>query len=320
MSEIEVITVGALFDAVQQRLELAWITDPEFGQLGKIEPPEASFRRPTLVGYLNLIHSNKVQIIGTEELAYLDSLAPKVRLGTLQKIIESRPAVLVFTRKQPVPEDLLALCVDATLPVWSSGRSGHELLTFLQYTLARALAKRITLHGVFLEVYSIGVLITGEAGVGKSELALELMTRGHRLIADDAPEFTLIAPDVVDGTCPEILQDCLEVRGLGVLNVREMFGDTAVKRNKYLRLIIHLRPEKHDHVPDGTTRLFGDTGKREVLDVKVPKLTIPVAPGRNLAVLVEAAVRNHILKSKGIDAAQIFIDRQAHQMRKEQLW
>lgn len=320
MSDIEVVTVGAFFDAVQHRLELAWITEPEHGQDAKIEPPEASFRRPTLVGYLNLIHSNKVQIIGTEELAYLDSLAPKVRLGTLQKIAESRPSVLVFTRKQPVPEDLLALCVDARLAVWSSGRSGHELLTLMQYTLARFLAKRTTLHGVFLEVYSIGVLITGEAGVGKSELALELMTRGHRLIADDAPEFTQIAPDVIDGTCPEILQDCLEVRGLGVLNVREMFGDTAVKRNKYLRLIIHLRPEKSDQPTDGSTRLFGDSGSREVFDVKIPKLTIPVAPGRNLAVLVEAAVRNHILKSKGIDAAQIFIDRQAHQMRKEQLW
>ena len=320
MSEIESITVGALFDVVHHRLELAWITDPATGQNGKIHPPEASFRRPTLVSYLNLIHSNKVQIIGTEELAYLDSLAPKVRLGTLQKITESRPSVLVFTRKQPVPEDLLALCVAAELPVWSSGRSGHELLTFLQYTLARALARRSTLHGVFLEVYSIGVLITGEAGVGKSELALELITRGHRLIADDAPEFTLIAPDVIDGTCPDVLQDCLEVRGIGVLNVREMFGDTAVKKNKYLRLIIHLRPEKHDYVAEGTTRLFGDAGNREIMDVKVPKLTIPVAPGRNLAVLVEAAVRNHILKSKGIDAAQIFIDRQAHQMKKEQLW
>jgi HPr kinase/phosphorylase len=320
MSQQE-ITVSQLYQLVRQRLELVWITDPDAGGESKIEPPEASLRRPTLVGYLNLIHSNKVQIIGTEELAYLDSLAPKVRLGTLQKIMESKPAVLIFTRNQPVPEDLLAMSVIANVPVFGSGRSGHDLLTFLQYTLARALAKRTTLHGVFLEVYSIGVLITGEAGVGKSELALELITRGHRLIADDAPEFTLIAPDVIDGTCPEILQDNLEVRGLGVLNVREMFGDTAVKRNKYLRLIIHLRPEKHDYVAEGTTRLFGDTGNRKVIDVDVPQLTIPVAPGRNLAVLVEAAVRNHILKSKGIDAAQIFIDRQAHQMRnKEQFW
>ncbi|PPT17088.1 HPr kinase/phosphorylase, partial [Xanthomonas arboricola] len=121
-----------------------------------------------------------------------------------------------------------------------SPKRGHELLNHLSYHLARTLAPRVTLHGVFMEIYSIGVLITGEAGSGKSELALELLSRGHRLVADDAPEFTQIAPDVLDGTCPELLQDLLEVRGLGVLNVRDMFGDTAVKKNKYLRLIVHL--------------------------------------------------------------------------------
>jgi HPr kinase/phosphorylase len=137
-------------------------------------------------------------------------------------------------------------------------RRGHELLNHLQYHLARRLAPRVTLHGVFMEVYSIGVLITGESGSGKSELALELITRGHRLVADDAPEFTQIAPDVLDGTCPEMLQDLLEVRGLGVLNIREMFGDTAVKRNKYLRLIVHL--ERYDPAAPPATldRLHGD--------------------------------------------------------------
>ena len=109
----------------------------------------------------------------------------------------------------------------------------------------------MTLHGVFMEIYSIGVLITGESGSGKSELALELVTRGHRLVADDAPEFTQIAPDVLDGTCPDLLQDLLEVRGLGVLNMRQMFGDTAVKKNKYLRLIVHLTKPHLEPQPDG---------------------------------------------------------------------
>ena len=140
------------------------------------------------------------------------------------------------------------------------------------------------------------------------------------MVADDAPEFTLVAPDVIDGVCPDVLQDCLEVRGLGVLNVREMFGDTAVKRNKYLRLVVHLGPTVGDGQTDGMKRLYGDISTIKLLDVEIPRLVIPVAPGRNLAVLVEAAVRNHVLKSKGIDAAQTFIDRQAHSMKRQRTW
>src|SRR5205814_9507726 len=130
---------------------------------------------------------------------------------------------------------------------------GSELLNRLQYHLALSLAPRASLHGVFMEIFSIGVLITGEPGAGKSELALELISLGHRLVADDAPEFTQIAPDVLDGTCPDMLQDMLEVRGLGVMNIRQMFGDTAVKKNKYLRLIVHL--VKAQENPDAMHRL-----------------------------------------------------------------
>jgi HPr kinase/phosphorylase len=163
-----------------------------------------------------------------------------------------------------------------------------------------------------MEIYSIGVLITGEAGSGKSELALELLSRGHRLVADDAPEFTQIAPDVLDGTCPELLQDLLEVRGLGVLNVREMFGDTAVKKNKYLRLIVHLTKPMTEPTPHGYERLTGDSGTRHVLDLDVPLITLPVMPGRNLSVLTEAATRLHILRTKGIDPAAMFIARHSN--------
>lgn len=313
------LTAHELFDEVRTRLDMSWDGTHEGGER-KIEIAEGRQRRPSLVGYLNLIHPNKVQILGAEELAFLDGLSAIERRTTIQRMVKVQPAVLVVTRGRDVPADVIAASRRNRIPVWRTSKRGHDVLTYLQYHLARALAPQTTLHGVFLEVYSIGVLITGEAGAGKSELALELITRGHRLIADDAPEFTMVAPDVIDGICPELLQDCLEVRGLGILNVREMFGDTAVKRNKYLRLIVHLGPALADGQLDGMKRLYGDVNSMKVLDVEVPRLVIPVAPGRNLAVLVEAAVRNHVLKSKGIDAAQTFVDRQAHSMKRQRTW
>lgn len=309
------LSVAALFEEVSTRLRLSW-AEPQVGGKGTIDASENRAKRPTLVGYLNLIHANKVQIIGREEIAYLDGLSVRTRRATLRTMMGLKPAVILVARGLAVPADLTRAAADAEVALWTSPMRGHELLTYLNYHLARALAERVTLHGVFLEVYSIGVLLTGDSGSGKSELALELITRGHRLIADDATEFTLIAPDVIDGTCPELLRDCLEVRGLGVLNVRNMFGDTAMKKNKYLRLILHLSPDADPVQADPEARLFGSVSSRTVLGVDVPQLAIPVAAGRNLAVLAEAAVRNHVLKSGGIDAAQIFVDRQAHQMRR----
>ncbi|HUD42717.1 MAG TPA: HPr(Ser) kinase/phosphatase [Dokdonella sp.] len=313
------VTAREIFDAVSERLALRWVSGMR-GENRVIEPVGAQTRRPSLVGYLNIIYPNKVQIIGTEELNYLDGLDSRQRWETIERVMNYKPIALVVTKDQAVPADLREAADESQTPLWASPKRGHELLTYLQYHLARALARQITLHGVFMEVNSIGVLITGESGTGKSELALELITRGHRLVADDAPEFTQIAPDVIDGTCPEMLRDLLEVRGLGILNVREMFGHTAVKQSKYLRLIVHLQPQRFDAPGDSMIRLTGDVGYREVLDLQVPQIVIPVAPGRNIAVLAEAAVRSHMLKTKGLDPAQTFIDRQAHQMRRLPPW
>lgn len=309
------IAARELFDQLQARLELRW-TAGQAGESRLLESGEHLSRRPSLAGYLNIIYPNKVQILGSEELAWLDALDARQRWETLQKIVNFRPLALVISKDQACPPDLRDACEESQTPLWISPRRGHELLTLIQYHLARALAPRITLHGVFMEVYSIGVLITGESGAGKSELALELVTRGHRLVADDAPEFTQIAPDVLDGTCPELLQDLLEVRGLGILNIRQMFGHTAIKRNKYLRLIVHLKPVG-DPDPSGIDRLLGDLGLRRVLDLDVPTITLPVAPGRNLAVLLEAAVRLHLLRAKGIDPAQAFLARHSQQLQND---
>lgn len=308
------ISARELFDQLRDRLGLRWLAG-QSGATRRLEAVQSVSRRPSLAGYLNIIYPNKVQILGSEELAWLDGLEPRQRWETLQKILQYGPLALVVSKGQPCPEDLVAMAEEADVALWSSPRRGHELYNLLQYHLAGALAPRVTLHGVFMEIYSIGVLITGESGTGKSELALELVTRGHRLVADDAPEFAQIAPDVLDGSCPELLQDLLELRGLGVLNIREMFGDTAVKRSKYLRLIVHLaRPDSAPAARDasGMVRLTGDLGARRVLDLDVPMVTLPVMPGRNLAVLTEAATRVHVLRSRGIDPAAAFLARHSH--------
>ena len=311
------ITAHDLFEQLRERLGLRWLAG-ERGQTRVLEAVETVARRPSLAGYLNMIYPNKVQILGSEELAWLDGLDARQRWETIQKIMDFRPLALVISKDQSCPDDLRTAAEESETPLWSSPKRGHELLNHLQYKLARTLAPRVTLHGVFMEIYSMGVLVTGESGSGKSELALELVTRGHRLVADDAPEFTQIAPDVLDGTCPELLQDMLELRGLGVLNIREMFGDTAVKRNKYLRLIVHLSKPSLEPSPTGLERLTGDIGTRRVLDLDVPMITLPVMAGRNLAVLTEAATRMHILRSKGVDPAAAFMARHSHFLERAQ--
>ena len=308
---VQSISAQELFDQLSERLGLRWLAGRK-GEARVLESVDTVARRPSLAGYLNAIYPNKVQILGTEELTWLDTLDSRQRWETIEKIMQFRPLGLVVSKDQACPEDLRVAAEESGTPLWLSPRRGHELLNHLQYHLARTLAPRVTLHGVFMEIYSIGVLITGESGAGKSELALELITRGHRLVADDAPEFTQIAPDVLDGACPELLQDMLELRGLGVLNIRQMFGDTAVKRNKYLRLIVHLTRPHLEPKPSGLERLTGDLGTRHVLDLDVPMITLPVMPGRNLAVLTEAATRMHILRAKGVDPAAAFMARHSH--------
>ena len=308
------ISARELFEAIEKRLDVVWLSGREGGDR-EIVVDEKQSDRPSMVGFLNLVHPNAVQILGNEEFEYLDALPATERAATLVDIVAKHPVALIFADGRDVPDEWTHVVEESPTPVWRSSRSGTEVVGQTRHFLSRRLARKTTLHGVFMEVFSIGVLVSGDPGAGKSELALELITRGHRLIGDDAPQMTQIAPDIIDGTCPEVLQDCLEVRGLGVLNVRAMFGDNAVKGNKYLRLIVHLKLMAQGVVDEELDRLRGDYTYRQVLGFDIPVITIPVAPGRNIAVLVEAAVRNHILKMKGFDAAREFIRRHNEELR-----
>lgn len=304
-----------LIERFADRLELNWVCGKD--QAGDRILTASSFQsRPSQVGFLNFIHPNRIQIFGQEELDWLDKLDAKQRWETIAQICDMRPAAVIVAGGLDIGSDLEELARETGMPLLTSARPAWELVGTLEYQVARALARSTTLHGVFMEIFTIGVLITGEPGSGKSELALELLTRGHRLIADDSPQFTQITPEVIDGTCPRVLADCLEVRGLGVLNVRRMFGDAAVKANKFLRLILHLHmPESAERTrPD---RLASHADTLPVLDMEVRRIHLPVLPGRNLAVIAEAAVRDNMLRMQGFDAAAEFVERHGRLMREE---
>jgi len=278
---------------------------PGSGASGGFSKPS----RQSLVGYLNLIHPHQIQILGDVELGYFASLRDISRQDALRQLFGHKPACIIISEGNAVPTFLKRKCNENGIPLLASLLPGKKLTESLHYYLASLFAEAVTLHGVFMEINAIGVLITGPSGIGKSELALELITRGHRLIADDAPQFSRIAPDIINGTCPEALRDFLEVRGLGIINVRDLFGDGAVKSNKYLRLIVRLTPLDENGVVK-FDRLEGSYRTRRVLDIEIPEITLPVAPGRNLAVLLECAARNHMLRISGHNASTEFSERQ----------
>lgn len=299
-----------LFSALQGKLELDWIIGKEY-QDDPIHTASSKDDEISLVGHLNLISQHRIQILGEQELQYLNSLKKNSRADAINQLFSGPSRLLIVTRKLDAPGDLRAAAGANGTPLLSSGIPSEDAIRILHYYLTHFFAETITLHGVFMEVMGTGVLITGDSSIGKSELALELLTRGHRLIADDAPEFTRTSADILNGTCPEMLRDFLEVRGLGILNVRAMFGASAIKENRNLRLIIVLQDAEEAARID---RLHGSRRLRSIQNVGIPEVTLPVGPGRNLAVLLEAAVRNHILIENGYDASEAFIERQKHRL------
>ncbi len=308
------VTVRTLFETYQKRLGLRWLAGRNGADRDlSITPQDAA--NLSWVGHLNFIHPHRIQVLGGSELEYLHGLGKNSYEDALARLFAPETAAIVVAGGKQVPLEMVNRGDLCATPVIGSDLSSDKLVEHLDYYLSGLLADRVVLHGVFMDVMGIGVLLTGKSSVGKSELALELITRGHRLVADDAPEFTRVAPDTLRGTCPELLRDFLEVRGLGVLNVRAMFGDSAIKESKNLRLVVSLVSVEELNKID---RLEGNRQATSVLEVETPLIQIPVAPGRNLAVLVEAAVRNHILYFNGYDAAWDFIERQRRLMEEQE--
>lgn len=307
------ISVQQLIDDTQENIGLTWIAGRQGG--AKLLTSE-TVQKPTLalIGHLNFVHPNRVQVLGCAEMDYLRNLDPASLKQAIDNLFSTELAAVIVANNESVPPVLLDAAERTQTPLFTSARASPELMLVLGHYLTQVLSESTSLHGVFLEVLGIGVLITGNSAIGKSELALELITRGHRLIADDMVEIYHVAPGTLEGRCPPLLQDFLEVRGLGILSIRALFGETAVKLQKNLKLIVLL--EKTTDLTEDQDRLGLHTSSQQVLGVSIPTVRIPVAAGRNLAVLVEVAARNHILKNRGINSAEQFVERQQQQIFK----
>ncbi|HEX2199390.1 MAG TPA: HPr(Ser) kinase/phosphatase [Burkholderiales bacterium] len=298
------VNVARLHDDNREPLSLAWIAGREGGTTVRREAAAAA----SLIGHLNLTHPNSIQVIGAYEAG---TVADHV-----ERLFQASPAAVIVADGVAAPHALVAAAARSHTPLFASPLPAPRVIEVLARYLAKALAESTERHGVFMDVLGLGVLITGESGVGKSELGLELISRGHGLVADDVVEISRIAVDTLEGRCPPMLKDFLEVRGLGLLNIRTIFGETAVRRKLKLRLIAHLqRPLPGGRDP--TERLPLAALSEDILGVTVAKVIIPVAAGRNLAVLVEAAVRNEILKLRGIDSMAEFMARQQRELEND---
>src|SRR5574341_1865758 len=295
------VNVTRLHDDNHDALALAWIAGRDGGAVLRGKAADAA----ALIGHLNLTHPNSIQVIGAAEVGALD--------GLLERLFAAQPAALIVADGVAVPPALLAGAERSGTPLFTTLLPGARVIERLARYLAKALAERTERHGVMMDVLGLGVLITGDSGVGKSELGLELISRGHGLVADDVVEISRLAADTLECRCPPVLKDFIEVRGLGLLDVRTIFGETAVRPKMKLRLVAHLeKPAARDR--DSTDRLPLAEQSEDILGVTVRKVVIPVAAGRNLAVLLEAAVRNFILQLRGIDSGAAFMARQKRAM------
>jgi HPr kinase/phosphorylase len=305
------ISAEALFEEHRQALDWEWVAGhahPErrFDEAAVLDARSAA----DLIGYLNYIHPYRVQIVGRREVGYLSQASDEVIERRVARIVTLEPPMIIVADGQAPPNRLVAMCDRADIPLFVTAESAGHVIDVVRAYLGQLFAERTTRHGVFMDILGLGVLLTGESGLGKSELGLELISRGHGLVADDAVDLYRISQTSLEGRCPALLLNLLEVRGIGLLDIKAIFGETAVRRKMRLKLMVHL--VRKETMEREFERLPYEPLYEDILDVQVRKVVIAVDAGRNLAVLVEAAVRNTVLQLRGIDTYAEFVRR--HQL------
>ncbi|MDQ0496742.1 HPr(Ser) kinase/phosphatase [Paenibacillus brasilensis] len=259
-----------------------------------------------MAGYFEYHAQERVQLLGRSELAFLGMLPPEERKDRMERLCTELTPCIIVTRGLEVPAELVKASAERDVPVLRTNMATTILSSRITGFLERKLAPTATIHGVLCDVYGVGMLITGSSGIGKSETALELVKRGHRLVADDAVEIRQTSDFQLHGTAPELIRHLLEIRGVGIINVMTLFGAGAVRNNKRITLVVRLEAWQQDKQYD---RLGLDEETTRIIDTEVPLVTIPVRPGRNLAVIIEVAAMNYRLKQMGVNAALQFTNK-----------
>ena len=310
------LEIREFFHRYQQKLQLSF-SSAEVGLEREIKLSRQAGDTFEAVDYFNVIRTSSVVVVGYQETRFINKLSLDEQKKLLRTLFQGPVSTIIMSQGNRVPESMIRQCEDHNISVFQSALSDSELIDNSRYLLSHVLAEHTDEHGVYIEVYSLGVFLTGESGVGKSELALALIARGHRLISDDITRFSTLSPDLIEGHSPSLLSDFMEVRGLGIVNIRAMFGANVLKKNKALRLIVKMVRLTSDNSTQ-FDRIGNSAQTRDILGLDIPEVTLPVAPGRNLAVLVEAAARNYLLNINGYNAAEEFIKRQNQAIRENE--
>jgi len=272
-------------------------------------------QKPSLAfaGYIEHLSDYRLQVIGQTELSYLATRSEAEQKQVVDAVFELRMAGVIITRGAPPPDIIIEAAKRTDTPLLVSDYPSSTFMTNMMLFLSHRLAPVVFQHGVYMDIFGLGVLITGASGIGKSEIGLELISRGHRLIADDMVEFSRESPQVAVGRSPDALRYHMEIRGLGILNIRDLYGAAAITDTKRLSLMVELVPWDHVAPED---RVLGEEGEADILEVLIPRVPIPIRSGRSLAVLIEVATRNQLLKQRGIHSGEDFV--QSLQNRIEQ--
>ncbi|CAM3703925.1 HPr(Ser) kinase/phosphatase [Marinicrinis lubricantis] len=272
----------------------------------KITVPDLNRPALEMAGYFTYYSRDRVQLLGKTEITFYEQLTSEQKRSRIERICDDATPCIVVTRGLEIPDEIVEVAREKQFPLLRSNLSTTMLASRITGFLENRLAPSTTIHGVLVDVYGVGVLITGGSGIGKSETALELVKRGHRLVADDAVEIRQTADNTLYGNAPELIKHLLEIRGVGIINVMTLFGAGAVRNTKRITLVIRLENWDQDKQYD---RLGLDDETTKIIDTDVPLMTIPVRPGRNLAVILEVAAMNFRLKRMGYNAALQFTNK-----------